>query len=475
MRLFNSPGRPLRIKLPLKDKIVLFFSPVAVLVIAIVLYMSINQYREELISNAKTIMAQTTENEANHFTSYVKTKLDILQSLAKFDEIKSMDDEVINEFLSDQIDEFGFINIFLVDTRGNYYYPHKNLTVYKPLGHASEDDLWSHISKTDIFLSEPYYEDDISYMTLCTAIYNDSDEKVGTLCGKISVEDIESVIERNETILDSICFMVDSEGRNISSTMHSEFFKYTTLGSDDTNYASVVDKAFEQKSDSTGIITLLGEDYYAYVKYMYIFDWSIVMCIDLNMLDETVNFLAFQQYAMIALLFILLFAIIRIIRSWQKSDREINTDSLCNCGSRAACTKMIEYLDSNRNRSVYVLYADLNHFKYANDTFGHDVGDRLLKIFSNTLTTVFSKYGFVGRMGGDEFIVFIDGRDLDFVEELWAKVTTLLDKESDKLDFDYRISAAHGIALRSAGAVKSIRDVMNEADNAMYIEKKLQK
>jgi len=208
---------------------------------------------------------------------------------------------------------------------------------------------------------------------------------------------------------------------------------------------------------------------------MDIFDWSIVMCIDLNKLDETVNFLAFQQYAMIALLFILLFAIIRIIRSWQKSDREINTDSLCNCGSRAACTKMIEYLDSNRSRSVYVLYADLNHFKYANDTFGHDVGDRLLKIFSNTLTTVFSKYGFVGRMGGDEFIVFIDGRDLDFVEELWAKVTKLLDKESDKLDFDYRISAAHGIALRGAGAIKSIRDVMNEADNAMYTEKKLQK
>ena len=52
---------------------------------------------------------------------------------------------------------------------------------------------------------------------------------------------------------------------------------------------------------------------------------------------------------------------------------------------------------------------DLNDFKKLNDTYGHLAGDDLLKQFATELRTVFRSHDVIGRVGGDEFIVLVDG------------------------------------------------------------------
>ena len=63
-----------------------------------------------------------------------------------------------------------------------------------------------------------------------------------------------------------------------------------------------------------------------------------------------------------------------------------------------------------RSAKVFsVISLDLNGFKKLNDTYGHLAGDDLLKQFATELRTVFRSHDIIGRVGGDEFIVLVDG------------------------------------------------------------------
>src|SRR6202140_1674045 len=64
-------------------------------------------------------------------------------------------------------------------------------------------------------------------------------------------------------------------------------------------------------------------------------------------------------------------------------------------------------------RSLALLYLDLDRFKQANDTFGHAAGDRTLEILSERLTRNLSKDTVIGRLAGDEFAMFVDDLPMD--------------------------------------------------------------
>lgn len=68
--------------------------------------------------------------------------------------------------------------------------------------------------------------------------------------------------------------------------------------------------------------------------------------------------------------------------------------------------KLIDATDAcNESISVAILYIDLDNFKYYNDTYGHDVGDLVLKEVANVLSEIAGNEGFATRYGGDEFLI----------------------------------------------------------------------
>lgn len=130
------------------------------------------------------------------------------------------------------------------------------------------------------------------------------------------------------------------------------------------------------------------------------------------------------------------------------------------------------YLDSDkltlRKEGVLVLI-DLNKFKYINDTFGHNVGDKVLTHIAYKLKEV---DGNVVRYGGDEFLAIFDGSESSAT--ITKKFNTMIDK-CDKTLFkaneqNFKISFAYGITPFKQGALLS--EIIDTADKEMYAHKR---
>ena len=131
-----------------------------------------------------------------------------------------------------------------------------------------------------------------------------------------------------------------------------------------------------------------------------------------------------------------------------------------------------------------VLMIDLDNFKTLNDSYGHNIGDKLLRSVATRLESCMRKGDTVSRMGGDEFVVIIEGLDETIllekqVETVAKKIIThlsepyLLTHESNTNKpkaIQYQCSCSIGIALFSEQAI-TVDELIKQADTAMYSAK----
>ena len=118
-----------------------------------------------------------------------------------------------------------------------------------------------------------------------------------------------------------------------------------------------------------------------------------------------------------------------------------------------------------------VLLIDLDDFKKLNDTYGHNEGDKFLKLFGETLMTVFSKDEVVSRFGGDEFIIVknnFEKVDLGFYTR---SIYRELKKSESTSNFSNGFQFSIGCSVSSEGSLKSAEELIVEADNNMYLNK----
>jgi diguanylate cyclase (GGDEF)-like protein len=86
-------------------------------------------------------------------------------------------------------------------------------------------------------------------------------------------------------------------------------------------------------------------------------------------------------------------------------------DPLTGLSNRARCQEEM-LIAGNDNRNYIIISIDLDNLKTINDAYGHDAGDKYLKLFADMLSSSFRSTDITGRMGGDEFIVILYGQNL---------------------------------------------------------------
>jgi diguanylate cyclase (GGDEF)-like protein len=115
------------------------------------------------------------------------------------------------------------------------------------------------------------------------------------------------------------------------------------------------------------------------------------------------------------------------------------------------------------------LFIDLDGFKGVNDTLGHSVGDQLLRAVTARLVFTMRESDSVGRLGGDEFIVLVDGATMDAGPELVAERLLSVLRTPFELEGlssgPLTLTASIGIAV---GARPSATELLRDADIALY-------
>lgn len=147
------------------------------------------------------------------------------------------------------------------------------------------------------------------------------------------------------------------------------------------------------------------------------------------------------------------------------------TDALTNIKNRASCEEVFLKYDQMK-KPLTIINMDLNGFKEINDDFGHAVGDELLMRFAHLLEIHFGNKGFVGRMGGDEFIVIMDYQPEHMVEEYLRDLLIGIGKANAGANRPYRISVSYGHADNYGKENMSAWKVYEIADHLMYEYKK---
>jgi diguanylate cyclase (GGDEF)-like protein len=129
-------------------------------------------------------------------------------------------------------------------------------------------------------------------------------------------------------------------------------------------------------------------------------------------------------------------------------------------------TKAINHSDREADRFA-LLICDLNKFKQVNDTYGHQVGDEVIKIASKRLVSCLRDNDIVARMGGDEFAVILKGVGVKEVETVASKIITHFQVPATVNDHRLEIGISIGASLYPVDG-DDVDTLMNKADVAMY-------
>lgn len=150
-------------------------------------------------------------------------------------------------------------------------------------------------------------------------------------------------------------------------------------------------------------------------------------------------------------------------------------DSLTGLSNRYHFEEALKVSIDNNKRyqsNIALLLLDLDHFKNVNDSYGHDIGDKLLKYVVNLVKQCLRGNELFGRLGGDEFAIFITGHDL--IHGATSVAQRIIKSLENPIEIDghtIQCGVSIGIALHPQNATTA-EALIKYADIAMYRAKK---
>lgn len=149
-----------------------------------------------------------------------------------------------------------------------------------------------------------------------------------------------------------------------------------------------------------------------------------------------------------------------------------DTDQLTGLPNRTALTKHLDQkiVDLKKEGMAFALaFVDLDGFKEVNDRYGHQVGDKILQLVAKRLASNLRSDDLIARFGGDEFVIFLNGRfSGSLVEEALSR---LISKLAEPFNIDsvlLQLSASIGVTLYPQSKDVEPDQLIRQADQAMY-------
>ena len=158
----------------------------------------------------------------------------------------------------------------------------------------------------------------------------------------------------------------------------------------------------------------------------------------------------------------------------KKVKKLANTDGLTQISNRRFGIQQAQkihnkFFKSSANNTMAIAMMDLDHFKSINDTYGHDIGDKVIKASVNIALSQLNKNDVFCRMGGEEFLFVIKGESkTEIINKLDLIREKLYQFDTHPLGIAKPISASFGISIISKNDNLKISDHITQSDTALY-------
>jgi diguanylate cyclase (GGDEF)-like protein len=119
-------------------------------------------------------------------------------------------------------------------------------------------------------------------------------------------------------------------------------------------------------------------------------------------------------------------------------------------------------------RGGVLFFGDMDGLKEINDTYGHDEGDEAIKAMANILEKTFENRGIIARLSGDEFTVFVEDLEEEYIPRYELRLKDLLKDYNVSSRKPYKLSITIGGVPFSPHTITSIEKLMTDADRIMY-------
>ncbi|AEV60052.1 GGDEF domain-containing protein [Pseudomonas ogarae] len=155
------------------------------------------------------------------------------------------------------------------------------------------------------------------------------------------------------------------------------------------------------------------------------------------------------------------------------STRAAQTDELTGLKSRRAFFEHAQQLYNEckaKRQRLCAVMLDMDHFKHINDTYGHQVGDQVLRQMGTVISSSFRATDIHGRLGGEEFAILLPDTSIEVATQIAERLIDTI--AGLMIEPVHHISASLGVASTEA-CNKDLHSLMNDADKALYRAKAL--
>ncbi|PKM50900.1 MAG: hypothetical protein CVV02_09280 [Firmicutes bacterium HGW-Firmicutes-7] len=221
------------------------------------------------------------------------------------------------------------------------------------------------------------------------------------------------------------------------------------------------------------------EGYTLYITRLSKENWYVIYVVDKGNTLSEMKIVSLNMMMMIILIGVVYYSLhfsnlkMARLESFIKNSKHDSMTDLLNHKNIVEALK--KYMKYDRIRQISVMMLDLDDFKKVNDTFGHAIGDEVLRTCANTMKDLLDdKSSVCGRYGGEEFMIIVTRSSEQETLELAERIRVGINEAIyDKMGIS--VTASIGMYHVIKPIVLSTAEIINEADKNLYVAKDLGK
>ncbi|MDE6386998.1 MAG: sensor domain-containing diguanylate cyclase [Lachnospiraceae bacterium] len=306
-----------------------------------------------------------------------------------------------------------------------------------------------------------------------------------------SMDKFKNLMSKSDFDSSSFLTVVDSEGKILGSAgaVNSKLLKdgnlLEAIRPENAEAARTIKNRLDNGSRGTTAVTVQGENCtLAYIPFGEN-RWEIILGVSQSYVDKQVslqweNTKDMLSYLVIAIfVFICLVIAINIVSKIRNNEKKkeledkADTDLLTGLTNKLATERKIkDYMTQNPQSQSMLFVLDIDNFKKINDTMGHAFGDEVLRSLGQQIGAIFRATDIIGRIGGDEFMIFLKGvSDKEAVRKEAKKVEHFFKNFQAGEYVKYAATASIGVAIFPQEG-NDFETLYKAADQGLYKAKK---